>query len=154
MVDLFSIKSWVDEHNYALRTKLFRGGDDPHLDSERNGGAGASAATPSTVRPLQPPCARDLSLDAYKIWLVSRYGIVRNEVLDGFVCDDTLFPSTEAALAHAHGLELTAIGTAAAEADRAGHRRAQLQELLRLEQERHEKQYQLEETERARRQRP
>jgi hypothetical protein len=54
----------------------------------------------------EPPCERDLSLDRYKLWLVSWYSIERNDVLDSFVCAEKLFPTIEAALEHADFLEL------------------------------------------------
>ena len=56
--------------------------------------------------PENPPCQRDLSLAPYKIWLVTRYSIRKNDVLDSFVCQDQLFPSVDAAMEYAHSLEI------------------------------------------------
>ena len=70
-----------------------------------------------------PPCARDLSLDAYKIWLVSKYLIAKNDVLGGYVCNNSLFPTTEEALSHAHSLELAAVAATEAAAQEAARRR-------------------------------
>lgn len=55
----------------------------------------------------EPPCPRDLALEAYRVWLVARYEIVRNEVLNGYVCRDKVFAGADEALTHAHGLELS-----------------------------------------------
>ena len=73
------------------------------------GGSGKPPVLPDA------PCPRDLSLEAYRVWLVARYEIVRNEVLNGYVCRDKVFSSADDALAHAHGLELAAQAVKAAE---------------------------------------
>lgn len=56
--------------------------------------AGASTPPPAPV-PSEPPCARDLSLEPYKLWLVARYAIVRNETLAAYVCGDKLFTTVD-----------------------------------------------------------
>ena len=50
-----------------------------------------------------PP--RDLTNDAYKIWLGKEYKITRNELFDNFECNEKLFESLDAALKYADGLE-------------------------------------------------
>ena len=55
--------------------------------------------------PEEPARERDLSLDSYKIWLVSQYSIERNDALASFVCVDKLFPTIEAALEYADFLD-------------------------------------------------
>jgi formylglycine-generating enzyme required for sulfatase activity len=60
----------------------------------------------------QPPCARDLALEPYKLWLVTRYAITRNDVLSCFVCDGRMFATVDDALAHAHTLELQEVAAA------------------------------------------
>jgi hypothetical protein len=52
-----------------------------------------------------PPCERDLLEDGYKIWLVEKYCIQRNEALNQFVCRDSLFQTIEDALAYADSIE-------------------------------------------------
>lgn len=64
-----------------------------------------SAKPPNERSPENPPCQRDLSLAPYKIWLVTRYSIRKNDVLDSFVCQEQLFSSVDAALEYAHSLE-------------------------------------------------
>jgi hypothetical protein len=78
--------------------------------------SGAKGDAPSTSA---PPCDRDLTLDAYKIWLVSKYKITKNEVLGGVVCHETLFGTTEEALAHAHALEMKTISDDLAQQEKA-----------------------------------
>lgn len=46
--------------------------------------------------------ASNLVDDAYKIWLVERFNITRNDALGGLLCDRKIFPTIEAALSHAH----------------------------------------------------
>lgn len=48
---------------------------------------------------------RDLQNDAYKLYLVTKYGIERNAVLNQLVCRNTVFASLESALTFAHELE-------------------------------------------------
>ena len=50
-----------------------------------------------------PP--RDLTSDAYKIWLGKKYEITRNELFDNFECDEKLFESLDDALKYADELE-------------------------------------------------
>ena len=45
---------------------------------------------------------RSLSNDAYKIFLVKKYDISKNDVLDKFIVMDKLFPTIDAALEAAH----------------------------------------------------
>ena len=50
-----------------------------------------------------PP--RDLTSDAYKIWLGKKYEITRNELFDNFECNEKLFESLDDALKYADELE-------------------------------------------------
>lgn len=68
-------------------------------------GRNANCPETGTAFP-DPPCARDLDRDAYKIWLVSKYAIARHEVLGKYVCESRMFSSVEEALAHAHSIEI------------------------------------------------
>ena len=54
-----------------------------------------------------PP--RDLTSDAYKIYLGKKYEITRNELFDKFEFDGKLFESLEAALKYADELEAKAV---------------------------------------------
>ena len=49
--------------------------------------------------------ARDLSQDGYKLYLLNKYRIEKNTVLDQISCHEHLFPSAAEALLFAHGLE-------------------------------------------------
>ena len=49
--------------------------------------------------------AKDLGHDAYKLYLVNKYGIEKNAVLDQLTCRQRLFPSVVEALIFAHELE-------------------------------------------------
>lgn len=49
---------------------------------------------------------KDLTNDTYKIWLVSKYGIEKNETLSSFICDEKIFPTIDQALFHANILEI------------------------------------------------
>jgi hypothetical protein len=48
---------------------------------------------------------KDLQYDAYKLYLVTKYNLERNAVLNQLVCRDKVFASLEEALSHAHSLE-------------------------------------------------
>jgi len=48
---------------------------------------------------------KDLQHDAYKLYLVTKYNIERNAVLNQLVCRNDLFASLEGALSYAHSLE-------------------------------------------------
>ena len=48
---------------------------------------------------------KDISHDAYKLYLVNKYGIEKNSVLDQLTCGQRLFPSVAEALLFAHELE-------------------------------------------------
>jgi hypothetical protein len=45
---------------------------------------------------------RNLDDDAYKIWLVERFNITRNDALGGLICNKKLFQTIEDALSYAH----------------------------------------------------
>ena len=48
---------------------------------------------------------RDLSQDGYKLYLLNKYRIEKNSVLDQISCHERLFPNAVEALMFAHGLE-------------------------------------------------
>ena len=48
---------------------------------------------------------KDIGHDAYKLYLVNKYGIEKNSVLDQLTCGQRLFPSVAEALLFAHELE-------------------------------------------------
>lgn len=48
---------------------------------------------------------RDLSNDAYKLFLSKKYDIQKNDVFDKFVCQENMYPTIDEALLYAHGLE-------------------------------------------------
>lgn len=49
---------------------------------------------------------KNLSNDAYKIYLVKKYEIEKNDVLAKFICNDRLFATVDEALEFAHSLEV------------------------------------------------
>ena len=49
--------------------------------------------------------ARDLSQDGYKLYLLNKYRIEKNAVLDQISCHGRLFPNAAEALMFAHGIE-------------------------------------------------
>jgi hypothetical protein len=55
--------------------------------------------------PLEYSGPRDLSQDGYKLYLLNKYRIEKNAVLDQISCHEHLFPSAAEALLFAHGLE-------------------------------------------------
>ena len=55
--------------------------------------------------PLEYSGVRDLSQDGYKLYLLNKYRIEKNAVLDQISCHEHLFPSAAEALLFAHGLE-------------------------------------------------
>ena len=55
--------------------------------------------------PLEYSGVRDLSQDRYKLYLLNKYRIEKNAVLDQISCHEHLFPSAAEALLFAHGLE-------------------------------------------------
>jgi hypothetical protein len=48
---------------------------------------------------------KNLNQDSYKLYLVNKYGIEKNSVLEQLTCREKLFPSVEEALIFAHQLE-------------------------------------------------
>ena len=48
---------------------------------------------------------KDLNQDSYKLYLVNKYGIEKNSVLDQLTCREKIFPGVEEALIFAHQLE-------------------------------------------------
>ena len=52
---------------------------------------------------------RDLSNDAYKIFLSKKYDIQKNDVFSKFVCQENMFPTIDEALIYAHDFEQQAV---------------------------------------------
>lgn len=73
--------------------------------SGRTGERASSTEVPNFQVANTPPCERDLSLDAYRLWLAAKYDIKKNEVFDSFIYDDQIFKSLDDALKHAHAQE-------------------------------------------------
>ncbi len=48
---------------------------------------------------------KSLNSDSYKIFLVKKFGIEKNEALGKFICDNKLFTTIDEALAHANNLD-------------------------------------------------
>ena len=48
---------------------------------------------------------RDLSSDAYKIWLGKTYSIVKNDLFEKYECDEKLFDTLDEAISYADRLE-------------------------------------------------
>jgi ribosomal protein L40E len=48
---------------------------------------------------------RDLTNDAYKLFLSKKYEIQKNDVFDKFVCQEKMYPTIDEALIYAHDLE-------------------------------------------------
>lgn len=72
------------------------------------GGSKGNTDTAVVARPsIKPPCDRDLSLDPYRLWLVERYDIKRNDVFDRFVYNSHTFATLDEALASAHADEMS-----------------------------------------------
>jgi len=55
--------------------------------------------------PEEPPCERDLALDAYQIWLVKKYRIQKNEVLGKYIYKERLFATIDDVLVFVDSLE-------------------------------------------------
>lgn len=74
----------------------------------RNGQKSSDSGVMSTVQidvPEASPCERSLNSDPYKLWLVARYKIEKNNTLSMFVCNERLFSTVEEALFYADSLE-------------------------------------------------
>ncbi len=54
---------------------------------------------------IQAPETRDLTDDAYKLYLAKKYSIERNDIFEKFVCDNKMFDSMDSALSYADSLE-------------------------------------------------
>ena len=77
---------------------------------------------------------RDLSSDAYKIWLGKKYSITKNDLFEKYECDERLFETLDEALSHADGLEQErAFADRPSEND---HQKAEQLRLDKLERER------------------
>lgn len=65
----------------------------------------ASTESTSIIVGDSPPCERDLTLDAYQLWLAAKYNVTKNELFGRFVLRDQTFADLEGALAAAHAFE-------------------------------------------------
>jgi hypothetical protein len=89
----------------------------------------ALLSPPAEAQPSEPPVPRqfegerDLKNDAYKLWLTSRYGIKRNDVLGSYVCEERLFPTVDEALHYASEQHLAEVAAAEAEQRRKAEER-------------------------------
>lgn len=90
-----------------------------------------SASPAPIAKPaVAAPENRDLSSDAYRLWLADAYGIKRNEVFDRFVFGEQTFGTLDDALRHAHSLELVKLEAAKAARQQAEEQRQLADERL------------------------
>ena len=68
---------------------------------------------------------RDLTSDAYKIWLVETYEIKKNDVFEKYVCNETLFETLDDALVYADSLEAEKRSSEEIEAEKERVKKAQ-----------------------------
>ena len=78
---------------------------------------------------------RDLTSDAYKIWLVETYEIKKNDVFEKYVCNETLFETLDDALVYADSLEAEKRANEEIEAEKERLKKAQEERLILLEME-------------------
>lgn len=74
----------------------------------------------------------DLSSDAYRLWLAKHHRIERNDVFDRFVMGEKTFDTLDAALAHAHDIEIQIIADAREKQERRDAQIAAEKEAARL----------------------
>ncbi len=67
----------------------------------------AIAINPAANR---PPMERDLSSDAYRLWLAEKYDIKRNELFDRYVMNQQTYADLESALKGAHDIDVAHLG--------------------------------------------
>ena len=65
----------------------------------------SNASKDNKTQVIDAPETRDLTDDAYKLYLAKKYSIERNEAFQKFVCDNKMFDSMDSALSHADSLE-------------------------------------------------
>ena len=73
------------------------------MANEWNGSKKSEVNPPSA--PRSNPPERDLTSDAYKIWLTKEYKISKNELFEKYECFEKLFDTLELALEYADVLE-------------------------------------------------
>lgn len=78
---------------------------------------------------------RDISSDAYRLWLSRAYSIERNSVFDRYVLADQTFTSLEDALAYAHSLEQEKLSRIREEKKQREIEEEQARELARIQEE-------------------
>ena len=65
----------------------------------------SNASKDNKTQVTAAPETRDLSNDAYRLYLAKRYSIERNDVFEKFTCDEKLFLTLDEALIYADSLE-------------------------------------------------
>lgn len=75
---------------------------------------------------------RDITSDAYRLWLARAYSIERNDVFDSYVIINQTFKSLDDALAHAHSLEQGKLIQAMEEQKKREDDQAQAREAARI----------------------
>jgi len=108
LADLFSLSNFVKKYNEALLAKYGLAGTSQSIIGSGSTSGDllrAESTTPRSNLPAIPPEDRNLTFDRYRIYLVNKYAILKNEALGQFVCHDRLFPSVDAALEFADELE-------------------------------------------------
>ena len=65
----------------------------------------SNASKDNKTQVIDAPETRDLSNDAYRLYLAKRYSIERNDVFEKFTCDEKLFLTLDEALIYADSLE-------------------------------------------------
>lgn len=98
----------------------------------------SAVADSSSGKDLQFSGERDLSSDAYRLWLAKYYQIERNELFDRFILDEQTFENLDDALIRAHALEVQKVADAKAEDERIEIEVAANREEVRLAAERAE----------------
>lgn len=97
---------------------------------------GSAAPIPSEDR-IEPFTGdRDLSSDAYRMWLAKAYAVSRNDVFERFVMGESTFASLDEALAAAHVQEQAKIEEGEVVAEKIRLQHEERQEATRIEAER------------------
>ena len=81
---------------------------------------------------------RDLTSDAYKIWLVETYEIKKNDVFEKYVCNEKLFETLDDALIYANSLEEEMRAKEEIDAEKEQSRKKQEEQRRRLAAEKRE----------------
>jgi hypothetical protein len=86
---------------------IFKGNEEENNSSNTNPIPNKSSSVPT----LTFDGDKSLTNDAYKIYLVKKYGIEKNEALGKFIVGEKLFNSIEEALSYVSGIEETPISS-------------------------------------------